>query len=220
MRTLLVALTVALFSLPAFAAEGPRTEESKTLYALGLTIARQLSVFGLSPAEFDVVGQGLMDGVTGAVPVETSEPYARRIKELATARRNAQGEKLAAAGKEYIEKAAKEKGSVKTSSGFVYLSLREGTGAPPAATDRVKVDYRGTLVDGKEFDSSYRRGQPAEFALDGVIKCWTEGLQMMKPGGKARLVCPPELAYGKGGSGLIPANATLIFEVELLEVKK
>jgi FKBP-type peptidyl-prolyl cis-trans isomerase FkpA len=110
---------------------------------------------------------------------------------------------------------------VTTASGLVYQSLREGSGASPAATDVVKVHYRGTFADGKEFDSSFSRGEPTEFPLNRVIKCWTEGVQMMKPGGKARLTCPPQIAYGeKGAGGVIPPNATLTFEVELLEVKK
>jgi FKBP-type peptidyl-prolyl cis-trans isomerase FkpA len=136
-------------------------------------------------------------------------------------RRKAQGEKAAAEGKEFLEKAAGEKGAVKSDSGMVYQSLKEGNGASPTATDKVKVNYRGTLVDGKEFDSSYKRGTPAEFRLDGVIKCWTEGLQKMKEGGRARFVCPATLAYGDAGAGeLILPGSTLNFEVELLEVKK
>jgi FKBP-type peptidyl-prolyl cis-trans isomerase FkpA len=108
---------------------------------------------------------------------------------------------------------------VTTASGLVYQSLKEGSGASPAATDTVRVNYRGTFMDGREFDSS--RGSPAEFPLNRVIKCWTEGVQMMKPGGKARLTCPPAIAYGeKGAGGVIPPNATLQFEVELLSVKK
>jgi len=105
-------------------------------------------------------------------------------------------------------------------SGLVYQSLREGSGASPAATDTVRVHYRGTFPDGREFDSSHSRGQPSEFPLNRVIKCWTEGVGMMKPGGKARLVCPPQIAYGErgAGSGVIPPNATLHFEVELIEV--
>jgi FKBP-type peptidyl-prolyl cis-trans isomerase FkpA len=123
--------------------------------------------------------------------------------------------------KTFLEKAATEKGAVKTGSGLVYKSLKEGTGASPAATDRVKVHYRGTLPDGTEFDSSYKRGTPAEFPLNGVIPCWTEGVQKMKVGGKAQLVCPPEIAYGNRGAGkVIPPNATLVFEVELLGVNK
>jgi FKBP-type peptidyl-prolyl cis-trans isomerase FkpA len=105
-------------------------------------------------------------------------------------------------------------------SGLVYKSLKDGGGASPSASDVVKVHYRGTLPDGKEFDSSYKRGQPAQFPLDRVIKCWTEGVQKMKVGGKAQLVCPPELAYGARGTpgGPIPPNATLHFEIELLGI--
>jgi FKBP-type peptidyl-prolyl cis-trans isomerase FkpA len=110
-----------------------------------------------------------------------------------------------------------------TPSGLVYQSLKDGSGASPAATDTVKVHYRGTFPDsGKEFDSSYKRGEPTEFPLNAVIPCWTEGVQKMKPGGKAKLTCPPAIAYGGrgAGGGLIPPNTTLNFEIELLEVKK
>jgi FKBP-type peptidyl-prolyl cis-trans isomerase FkpA len=110
--------------------------------------------------------------------------------------------------------------SVTSKSGLIYQSLKEGSGASPSAADVVKVNYRGTLADGKEFDSSYKRGEPAEFPLNRVIPCWTEGVQMMKPGGKARLTCPPAIAYGASGAGgVIPPNATLQFEIELLSVK-
>ena len=105
------------------------------------------------------------------------------------------------------------------SPSLVYKSLREGTGASPTAADTVKVHYRGTLLDGTEFDSSYKRNEPASFPLGGVIKCWTQGVQRMKVGGKAELVCPPELAYGTRGAGsVIPPNATLRFEIELLAI--
>jgi FKBP-type peptidyl-prolyl cis-trans isomerase FkpA len=109
---------------------------------------------------------------------------------------------------------------VTTVSGLVYQSLKKGSGASPAATDVVRVRYRGTFPDGREFDSSMK--EPVEFPLNRVIKCWTEGVQMMKPGGKAKLVCPPQIAYGEkgAGGGVIPPNATLVFEVELLEVVK
>ena len=143
-----------------------------------------------------------------------------KIQELARSRRKALGEKQGSTGKDFLEKAAKEKGAFKTASGMVYTSLTEGKGASPKATDLVKVNYRGTLPDGKEFDSSYKRGKPLDFKLDNVIKCWIEGLQMMKPGGKAKLVCPPDLAYGENGAGeMILPGATLAFEVELLETK-
>ena len=116
---------------------------------------------------------------------------------------------------------AQQPAAVTTKSGLVYQSLKEGTGASPAATDVVKVHYRGTLPDGKEFDSSYKRGEPTEFPLNRVIPCWTEGVQKMKPGGKARLTCPPAIAYGeRGAGGVIPPNATLVFEVELISVKR
>lgn len=115
--------------------------------------------------------------------------------------------------------AAKEPGATVTSSGLVYRSLKDGTGASPSAADKVKVHYRGTFLDGKEFDSSYKRNEPIEFPLNGVIKCWTEGVQKMKVGGKAKLTCPPAIAYGeRGAGGVIPANATLQFEVELLGI--
>ena len=117
---------------------------------------------------------------------------------------------------------AKEPGAVVTPSGLVYRSLKDGDGASPTAADTVKVHYRGTFPDGKEFDSSYKRNEPAQFPLGGVIKCWTEGVQKMKVGGKAKLTCPSGIAYGErgAGGGLIPPNATLLFEVELLEIAK
>jgi FKBP-type peptidyl-prolyl cis-trans isomerase FkpA len=109
--------------------------------------------------------------------------------------------------------------TITTSSGLVFKLMKAGTGPSPAATDTVKVHYRGTLADGKEFDSSYSRGQPLEFPLNRVIKCWTEGVQKLKVGGTARLTCPPSIAYGERGAGnVIPPNATLTFEVELLGI--
>lgn len=116
--------------------------------------------------------------------------------------------------------AAKEDGAVVTPSGLVYRSLKDGNGASPSASDKVKVHYRGTFPDGKEFDSSYKRNEAIEFPLSGVIKCWTEGVQRMKIGGKAKLTCPASIAYGErgAGGGLIPPNATLLFEVELLAI--
>lgn len=111
---------------------------------------------------------------------------------------------------------------VTTASGLVYESLKDGTGASPKASDTVRVHYRGTFPDsGKEFDSSIARGQPLEFPLSGVIPCWTEGVQKMKVGGKAKLICPPAIAYGaRGAGGVIPPNATLHFEIELLAVRR
>jgi FKBP-type peptidyl-prolyl cis-trans isomerase FkpA len=123
-------------------------------------------------------------------------------------------------GAEFLEKAAKEKGAVKTASGLVYRSLKDGTGEKPSATSTVQVNYRGTFIDGKEFDASAKHGGPATFPLNRVIPCWTEGVQMMKVGGKAKLVCPPSIAYGaRGAPGAIPPNSTLVFEVELLAIQ-
>jgi FKBP-type peptidyl-prolyl cis-trans isomerase FkpA len=116
--------------------------------------------------------------------------------------------------------AAKEEGAVVTPSGLVYRSLKDGNGASPSASDKVTVHYKGTFPDGREFDSSYKRGQSIDFPLNRVIACWTEGVQRMKVGGKAKLTCPPEIAYGARGAGnAVPPNATLLFEVELLGIQ-
>jgi FKBP-type peptidyl-prolyl cis-trans isomerase FkpA len=147
--------------------------------------------------------------------------YGPRVQQLAQTRVAAGAKAAQAQGQQFLDKAAQEQGSVKTPSGIVYTTLKPGTGASPARTDTVRVHYRGTLTNGTEFDSSIKRGQPAEFALNGVIPCWTEGVQKMKVGEKARLVCPSALAYGERGAPPdIPGNSTLIFEVELLEIKK
>jgi FKBP-type peptidyl-prolyl cis-trans isomerase FkpA len=214
------AALLAAFSTPT-RADDPKTEDEKTLYALGLALARELQVFSLSPAEAEQVKRGFADALSGKKTVVELDAYGPKIQALAQARRAAAGEKAAAAGKEFLDKAAKEKGAVKTESGLVYLSVKDGSGASPKATDTVKVHYRGTLIDGREFDSSYSRNQPAEFALNAVVKCWTEGVAKMKVGGKARLVCPASIAYGdRGAGGMIPPGATLVFDVELLEIKK
>ena len=126
---------------------------------------------------------------------------------------------LAWAADAVTQAAAKEAGAVVTPSGLVYRSLKDGTGASPKATDTVKVHYRGTFPDGREFDSSYKRNEAIEFPLSGVIACWTEGVQRMKVGGKAKLTCPAAIAYGARGAGsAIPPNATILFEVELLAI--
>lgn len=220
MSRLIVIFVIALLASPTFAADPPKTEEQKTLYAIGLLVSRSIAVFNLSPEELEFVKQGLTDAATGKKPDVDLSSYNDKVQDLARARRKVQGEKLAAMNKEFIATVAKEKGAVKTDTGLIYFSEKEGAGASPKPTDTVKVNYRGTLPDGKEFDSSYKRGKPAEFKVDGVIKCWTEALQKMKPGGKARLVCPSNIAYGDAGAGdLILPGATLVFEVELLEVK-
>jgi FKBP-type peptidyl-prolyl cis-trans isomerase FkpA len=146
------------------------------------------------------------------------DEWGPKIESLAQARaaRIAAREKIASEA--YLAKAAAEPGAVKTPSGLIYRELKAGTGASPKDTDTVKVHYRGTFTNGTEFDSSYRRNEPAQFPLKGVIACWTEGLQKMKVGGKAMLVCPSDLAYGDKGRGPIPGGAALTFEVELVEI--
>lgn len=221
-KSVIAVLILILTSTLACAADDvPKSEEQKTLYAVGLIVARQLSVFNLTPSELEIVKQGIMDAATGKKPDVELSAYGEKVQELARSRRKAQGEKLAAANKDFLEQAAKATGAVKTASGLIYQSLSEGSGNVPGPTDTVKVNYRGTLPDGKEFDSSYKRGKPFEFKLDGVIKCWSEGLQKMKVGGKSKLICPPAVAYGDTGAGdLILPGATLVFEIELLETKK
>ena len=195
----------------------PMTDEEKTIYALGLSMYRSLGQFDLSPAEMDILKRALTDAAAGkpAIDLQTWGP---KIQELATSRNARAAEKQKALSAAFLSKAAAEPGAQKTESGIIYRELRPGTGASPKATDTVKVNYRGTLVDGTEFDSSYKRGEPAQFPLTNVIKCWTEGLQKMKVGGKAQLVCPANLAYGDAGRPGIPGGATLVFEIELLEI--
>ncbi len=143
-----------------------------------------------------------------------------KVNAFASARASAGSDKEKTAGHEYAEKAAKEEGATKLPSGLVYKTLTPGNGASPAATDKVKVNYEGRLTNGTVFDSSYKRGQPAEFGLNQVIKCWTEAVQKMKVGEKARLVCPSDIAYGDHGHPpTIPGGATLVFEVELLGIE-
>jgi FKBP-type peptidyl-prolyl cis-trans isomerase FkpA len=137
------------------------------------------------------------------------------LRERQKVRADAEKEK----GAKYLVDQAAVPGAKKTASGLIYIETQAGTGAQPTAADTVKVHYKGTLTNGTEFDSSYKRGTPAEFPLSGVIKCWTEGVAMMKVGGKAKLVCPSEIAYGeRGAGGSIPPNSVLNFEVELIAI--
>ncbi|HEY4744878.1 MAG TPA: FKBP-type peptidyl-prolyl cis-trans isomerase [Desulfuromonadaceae bacterium] len=221
MHRFLIAVLVALLAVPAFAADAPKTEDQKTLYTIGLILNQELSPFSLSPAELEWVKQGLTDAGAGRKPEVEIAAYGEKVRDLARARRKAQGEKLIAANRDFLDGVAKEKGAIKTDSGLIYLPLKEGAGAVPGPKDTVKVNYRGTFPDGKEFDNSTMHGAPVDVRLEGAINCWAEGLQKMKAGGKAKLVCPPATAYGDEGAGdLILPGATLVFEVELLEVAK
>ncbi len=198
----------------------PKTDDEKTVYAVGVAVQKSLEPFNLTPVEVELVLAGVRDAAAGKAEVKLEEKQAA-IQKLVTDRRAAAGAALAKQGEGYVEKASKEKGAVKTASGLIYVPVKEGTGAKPAATDKVKVNYEGKLVDGKVFDASAKHGGPATFPLNGVIPCWTEGLQLVKVGGKARLICPAALAYGdRGAGGDIPPGATLDFSVELLEIVK
>jgi FKBP-type peptidyl-prolyl cis-trans isomerase FkpA len=202
---------------PKPAAPALTTDDDKTIYALGLSMYRSLQRFDLSPAEVEIIKRALTDSVAGKPAVALAE-WGPKIQPLAVIRGAVVAAREKSAGQAYLLKAAAEPGAVKTESGLVYRELTPGSGSTPKDTDTVKVQYRGTLVDGTEFDSSYRRNQPAQFPLNGVIPCWREGVQKMKVGGKAKLACPASLAYGDRGNPAIPGGATLIFEVELLEI--
>jgi len=212
-----------LAAAPSARAADPKveTDEQKTLYALGLALSRNLSQFNLTPAELHLVELGLADGLFAKEKKVDLNQWGPKIQELAQARAKAEAEKEKTASKAFLEKAAAEKNAKKTASGLIYQEVSPGTGEQPKPTDKVKVHYHGTLTDGTVFDSSRERGQPATFPLNGVIKCWTEGVGMMKVGGKAKLICPSDIAYGdRGAPPKIKPGATLVFEVELLEVEK
>jgi FKBP-type peptidyl-prolyl cis-trans isomerase FkpA len=216
LATILVSASVARAADPAL-----KTDEDKTFYALGLAIGPQLAPFSLSASELDIVKAGMSDAVLNKEKKVDLKAFMPKVQQLAQTRAAAAAAEEKKAGQAFLEKAAKEKGAKKTASGLIYTEIKPGTGEQPKATDKVKVHYQGTLTDGTVFDSSIERGQPATFPLNGVIKCWTEGVQLMKVGGKSKLVCPSDLAYGDHGSPpKIKPGATLVFEVELLDIVK
>jgi FKBP-type peptidyl-prolyl cis-trans isomerase len=201
--------------------------EEKAAYAIGLDIGRSILADGaeLNP---DLVARGIVDAMKKAKPLMTDEEtktvmtaYAKQMQAKATEKAKAAGEKNMKDGAAFLAANKAKKGVKTTDSGLQYEVLKAGDGPSPKATDVVKVHYHGTLTDGKVFDSSVERKEPAEFPVNRVIKGWTEALQLMKVGDKWKLVIPSELAYGKSGTpgGPIPPNAVLVFEVELLEIK-
>jgi FKBP-type peptidyl-prolyl cis-trans isomerase FkpA len=198
-----------------------KTDDEKALYALGAAVANNIAAFDLTPAELEVVKAGFSDAALKKQLALQPQDYFAKLNELQQTRMAAAAVVEKKSGQTYVDKAAAAKGATKTASGIVMTTLKAGTGASPASSDKVKVHYHGTLMDGKVFDSSVQRNEPAEFPLDQVIPCWTEAVQKMKVGGKSRIVCPADLAYGdRGAPPDIKPGATLIFEVELLDILK
>jgi FKBP-type peptidyl-prolyl cis-trans isomerase FkpA len=230
MRQLRTAMTIAAITLSLAACAGKqnadqasgsqtRNEDEQALYALGAMVSRNVASFDLTEEEVKHVQAGFVDG---ALKRDVGDLYAHveKLQELQNSRVAAAAEKEKKAGEAYLAKAAAEEGAQQTPSGLVYKEITAGTGPSPKATDVVKVHYHGTLQDGTVFDSSVERNEPATFPLGGVIPCWTEGVQMMKVGGKSRLVCPSATAYGdRGAPPDIKPGATLIFDVELLGIE-
>ena len=219
---ILMASCAALVSAAADAAPpAPQTAEEKAVYALGVMLSRNLEPFAFTARELELVQAGLADAVQGKSAIKDPDSYVTQLQALQKTRMTAAAGKEKAAGAAFLDKAAAEKGATRTASGIVIRTLTPGTGAQPTAKDQVKVHYEGKLVDGRVFDSSLERKEPATFPLTGVIPCWTEAVQTMKVGGKSQVVCPSSLAYGDAGRPpQIPGGATLVFQVELLEIVK
>ena len=216
-----IAVPLSFLATVAMAADpAPLTDDTaKASYALGYQIGLDVQGVDYRP---DAVMQGLQDGASGGKAKLTQEEmtaalqkFQQEVQAKKAQRQEEHLKKTAAAGKAYMDQNAKEAGVKTTASGLQYRVITPGTGKKPAATDSVTVHYRGTLIDGTEFDSSYARGQPATFPLNGVIAGWTEGVQLMQEGGKSELVIPASLAYGDKGP---LAGQVLVFEVELLKV--
>lgn len=214
---------VCLFSLAfagvEFAAAEETKKEDNVLYVLGVAMSDNLRAFALDDADLEVVLDGLKDGIAGTASHINPRDYMSQIQALQQEREAAVAAVEKKMSLQFLENAAKESGATKYDSGLVLTTITEGTGPSPVASDRVKVHYHGTLRSGSVFDSSVERDKPATFPLNGVIPCWTEGVSMMKVGGKSKLICPAEIAYGdRGRPPSIPGGAALIFEVELLEI--
>ena len=197
------------------------SEEEKTLFAIGEILSASAKPFALRETEIRQVQAGFAAGLRGKKSGVDLEVYGPKIQTLLTSRVAAATEKNKAAGTAYRAKAAAAKGAVTTPSGIIITTLNAGSGDSPAATDEVEVQYEGKLIDGTVFDSSIKRGKPADFKLNAVVPCWTEGVQHIRLGGKSTLVCPPELAYGENGHPpVIPGGSTLVFQVELMKITK
>jgi FKBP-type peptidyl-prolyl cis-trans isomerase FkpA len=230
-------LAAALAAGPAVAADAPakapakkpaakadsslKADQDKVLYVLGAVMGQKMAAFRLTENELEVIRQGMTDSVLNRPLKADVATYGPKIDELAKTRAKAFAADEKKREKPLLDKAAAAKGAVKKPSGLIYTELKAGSGPSPKATDKVKVHYQGTLIDGTVFDSSLQRKEPMTIALNQVFPCWTEGVQLMKVGGKAKLVCPSELAYGDGGAApKIKPGAALVFEIELLEIAK
>ena len=213
-------LLMSLSSQIAFGADKPKSEDEKTLYALGQLSGRNLGGFKLTKKEAQFVLLGIEDMISKQKEKVELKVYGPKVRDWVQKRQLKVAADTKKAGKAFLDKAAGEKGVKKTPSGLLYKIVKDGKGKNPTATDRVKVHYHGTLTDGTVFDSSVERGEPISFGLNQVIKCWTEGMQKVKKGGKIKLWCPSDIAYGDRGSPpKIDPGATLVFEVELLDIE-
>src|SRR6266581_3249637 len=221
MKHLIVFVSASLLALPLFAQEKSpqlKDQKDKVSYSIGMNIGFNLSKqkVDINP---DILAAGIKDAIAGKPQLtqdQVKEVMAQFEKDMEQKQKQA-GEKNKTDGAKFLEENKKKQGVKTTASGLQYKVMKEGTGAQPKPTDMVTVNYRGTLIDGTEFDSSYKRGQPATFPVNGVIKGWTEALQLMKVGSKYQLFIPADLAYGERGAGSdIGPNATLLFDVELL----
>jgi FKBP-type peptidyl-prolyl cis-trans isomerase FkpA len=217
----LVACTPAEPPAPAAPAASVQlqSDQDRTLYALGLAIGQNVRDFNLTAAEADIVALGLTDSVLGNEPKAALEEFGPRIQMLMQERMMAGAAEEKDASNAWVAEQAALPGAERSASGIVLIPMTEGTGENPTADSTVRVHYHGTLRDGTVFDSSVQRGEPISFPLSGVIPCWTEGVQKIKVGGKAKLICPSDTAYGDQGSGSIPGGAALAFEVELLGIE-
>ena len=216
---LLVALSALVTAAPTFAQDAPKTEKEKTLYYLGMLAARPLAPFGLTVAELNLVNKGIADSVVGKPMDLDPQVYGARVQALMQERTVAAAVVEQTASQAFLDAEAAKPGVRTFASGLLVEELELGTGEKPTVDDEVVVHYRGTLRDGTVFDSSIKRGQPFTTQLSGVVKCWQEGVATMRVGGKSRLICPSDLAYGENGAPpLIKGGAALVFEVELLSV--
>ena len=217
----LLVLILVNYSISA-AEDAPESLDSDLSYFFGYSFGSMLKEGGNNEVDLERLAEGIKDSLAEKAP-ELTQSQQEAVIELVKKRRSdlqsRQGLAMLVQGQEFLAVNAGKEGVKRTASGLQYKVIEEGTGAKPTVDNTVVVHYEGQLINGQIFDSSRQRGQPAEFGLGQVIRGWTEGLQLMKEGGKTRLFIPSELGYGPGGTGNIPANAVLIFDVELIEIK-